>query len=169
MRLAFPAILLGLCLPEGVNAQEWASRFPRAPECQLQYDRPAQPRSSSGLAAFTLRPIVVGSGKVAEQVLVLLEPLDSNPRRPARSLGPIGTRHRLPGFDSLPAGRYRLTVRSIGLARSPDTVVIHPGSSDTITANLFLDLSHFRNEYNCRPRGFRRTGESACVTDTATV
>lgn len=168
MRLVMPAMLLGLWLPSNVAAQEWASRFPRAPECQLQYTRAVQP-GSSGLASLTIRPIFVGRGTVVEQIRVLLKPLDTDTRPPARSLGPIGTRDRLPGFDSLPAGRYQLTVGAVGLARSPDTLVIHPGSSDTVTVNLFADLSHFHNEHNCRPRGFRRAGERACVTDTAAV
>lgn len=170
MRRGIPAILLAaLSVPEGLVAQEWTTRFPRAPECQAQYRRSVQPGSSSRLSSLTVRPVVPGSGTVVEHVRLLLEPLDPSAGGAARSLGPVGTGVQLPRFDSLPAGRYQLTVRSIGLARSPDTVVIHAGSSDTITATLFHDLAHFRNEHNCRPRGFRRSGESACVTDTATV
>ena len=43
------------------------------------------------------------------------------------------------------------------------------GAADTVTVTLEEYDDALRNRHNCRPRGFRRLGEPACVTDRITT
>ncbi len=65
-------------------------------------------------------------------------------------------------FEGLAPGRYALTLRALGVARRIDTLVLEPGAADTVRAAL--QIVGDRTNHNCQPRGFRRAGESACVS-----
>lgn len=70
---------------------------------------------------------------------------------------------------ALRAGRYLLGTRAFGFEGRTDTVVVRPGGIDTVTVALEEYPDALRNRHNCRPRGFRRPGERACVTDQITT
>jgi hypothetical protein len=64
------------------------------------------------------------------------------------------------------SGPHLLYLTGIGYSRFVDTVTPRIGYSDTIVVWLREVHDEYRNTYNCRPRGFRQAGESACVTDS---
>jgi hypothetical protein len=66
-------------------------------------------------------------------------------------------------------GRYLLDARAFGYEKRTDTVDVRPGASDTVTVALEEYGNALRNQHNCRPRGFRRAGERACITDQITT
>ena len=66
-------------------------------------------------------------------------------------------------------GRYLLDARAFGYEGRTDTVDVRPGASDTVTVALEEYGNALRNQHNCRPRGFRRAGERACITDQITT
>ena len=74
-----------------------------------------------------------------------------------------------PHAISLRPGRYAIAARAFGYEGRSDTVVVRPGASDTVTLALEEYDQALRNQHNCRPRGFRRAGERACVTDQITT
>src|SRR5437762_9311588 len=53
-------------------------------------------------------------------------------------------------------------LRKLGYARRTDTLSLQPGAADTVQAAIQIQGDPFN--HNCLPRGFRRPGESACVT-----
>jgi hypothetical protein len=63
------------------------------------------------------------------------------------------------------SGPHALYLTGIGYSQFVDTVTPRLGYSDTIVVWLRDAEAEYRNFYNCRPRGFRQTGESACVTE----
>jgi hypothetical protein len=67
-------------------------------------------------------------------------------------------------FSELPEGRYSLVVRGMYGGRT-DTIDVRPWQADTILAPLEGFYEGYRNVHNCRPRGFRRAGESACAVE----
>jgi hypothetical protein len=70
---------------------------------------------------------------------------------------------------SLQPGRYLLGARAFGYEGRSDSVVVRPGAIDTVILALEEYDDALRNRHNCRPRGFRRAGERACVTDQITT
>jgi len=66
-------------------------------------------------------------------------------------------------FDGVEPGPYSLILRRLGYERRTDTVTLLPAAVDTVRAAMELSGDGYRNTHNCRPRGFRRPGESACV------
>jgi hypothetical protein len=62
-------------------------------------------------------------------------------------------------------GAYVLDVRRVGLHPQLDTLTARAGVTDTVDVRLEAYGAEDRNPYNCRPRHFRRAGESACVTE----
>ena len=79
------------------------------------------------------------------------------------------TERPAPFVVSLVPGRYALGSHAVGYEGRTDTVSVRAGATDTVTIALEEYVDALRNRYNCRPRGFRRVGEPACVTDQITT
>ena len=166
-RLVLAGWLLASLL-ESAPAQDWAGRFPPAAECEPRW----------GLSQVA-EPELMSAGKA--RVIVILEVLGEAARPPfvqadlvpiirplpnIRAITPeTSTRIRMLETDT--AGPHVLSLRGMGYGRFVDTFDVRPGYSDTIRVWLQDSNDDYRNKYNCRPRGFRRAGESACVTDSA--
>jgi hypothetical protein len=147
----------------------WEPRFVAAPQCRPaispgEMRAPGNGARASGLVVrlATFRP----SAELA-QGSVALAPLDSGASAPTRV---ERTAERPPTFAvALEPGRYALESRGFGFAARTDSVVARPGATDTVTVTLEEYDDALRNRHNCRPRGFRRLGERACVTDQITT
>ena len=172
------ASLLALCGPLVACARSfrvssetltaWESRYVPAAECRLVLapggSLPVDPAHTSTLV---VRLRTFDPPAPLEEASVALTPLDAESPAPARARR---TGERPPTFAaSLPGGRYALESRAFGFAARTDTIVARPGASDTVTVTLEEYDDALRNRHNCRPRGFRRLGEAACVTDQITT
>jgi hypothetical protein len=154
-------------LRELARAQDWADRFPPAPECQPRrgLSQVAEPElRSAGKARLIVMLQVLGEADRAPLVQADLVPV----RRPLpsiRAITPENTaRVRLLETDT--AGPHVLSLRGVGYGRFIDTLDVRVGYTDTILVWLQNSNDNSRNTYNCRPRRFRRAGESACVSDS---
>lgn len=147
------------------GAQEWAARFPRHPDCDLKR-APGLVPASMETGTLIVRPVVFGTDDPMEHARVALSPL-GEPETPLRP----GPDERLPlrVFAGLSPGRYRLVAIALGYGKRTDTVTVEAGSSDTVRLPMPMWDDYSRNRHNCRPRGFRRAGEPACVTDDSTT
>jgi hypothetical protein len=155
-------------LLEPAPAQDWADRFPPAAECEPRWGR-----------SQVAEPELVSAGKA--RVIVILEVLGEAGRPPSVQADLVPVIQPLPNIrattpenstpirvlDADTTGPHVLSLRGIGYSRFVDTLDVRPGYSDTIQVWLQDSNDDYRNKYNCRPRGFRRAGESACVTDSA--
>ena len=154
-------------LQEPSPAQDWADRFPPAPECQ-----PRQGRSE------VTEPELKSAGKA--RLIVMLEVLGGAGRAPFVQADLVPVIRPLPGIRAVTpensarvrlletdtTGPHVLSLRGLGYARFVDTVDVRVGYTDTILVWLQESNDDYRNKYNCRPHRFRRAGESACVTDS---
>ena len=122
---------------------------------------------TAGTSTLVVRLATLGSSTVLAQGSVALRPLGGDAPAPARV---EQTSERPLTFTaSLAPGRYALESRGFGFAARTDSVEVRPGASDTVTVALEEYYDALRNRHNCRPRGFRRVGEPACVTDQITT
>lgn len=149
----------------------WESRYVPASPCRLDVRSGAgHGGNTSDTGALVVRLTGFGSAALLDHsaiVVTPLAPLDST-RQP--SVRREDTTDRPAPFDvTLQAGRYVLDARAFGYDGRTDTVAVRSGVTDTV----FLALEEYddalRNRHNCRPRGFRRVGETACVTDQITT
>jgi hypothetical protein len=154
-------------LLEPAPAQDWADRFPPAPECDPQLRLSTVLDSALqivGRARLIVVPRVLGTPDNVSHVQAALvpvsRPLDKIPRAGTLDTSPVRV------VESDTTGPHVLYLSGIGYGRFVDTVNPRPGYSDTIVVWLRHFDDEYRNTYNCRPRGFRRAGESACVTDS---
>jgi hypothetical protein len=164
------ALTLGLLVASGTGSraagQEWAARFPRGPDCDLKRIRGPGP-ASGVTGTLIMRPVRFGTDTSIDYARVVLNPVEE-PEPPIRPPGP-DERAPVRVFDGLAPGRYRLMVLALGYARRTDTVTVDAGAIDTLRLPMLEWNEGFRNRHNCRPRGFRRSGEPACVTDDSTT
>lgn len=152
---------------EPAPAQDWAARFPPAPECQPRWglSQVAEPElMSAGKARVIVRLEVLGAAGRAPLVQADLVPV-IRPLPSIRAITPESSA-RIRVLETDTAGPHVLSLRGIGYGRLVDTVEVRAGYTDTIVVWLQDSTDDYRNKYNCRPRGFRRAGESACVTDS---
>jgi hypothetical protein len=155
-------------LLEPAPAQDWAARFPPAPQCEPQLRLSIVLDSTLqivGRARLIVVLRVLGTPDNVSHVQAALAPA-------SRPLGQIPRPATLDTsqvrvVESDTTGPHVLYLSGIGYGRLVDTVNPRPGYSDTIVVWLRHFDDEYRNTYNCRPRGFRRAGESACVTDSA--
>jgi hypothetical protein len=170
--LAGCAAALLACAPAAVTREAltgWESRYVAAPECRPALSLGAVRSAGDGRHAATLvvRLATFGSSAPVAQGSVMLSPLDSAPRPEARVDQVV---ERPPTFVAeLAPGRYALASRGFGFVARTDTVVGRAGATDSVTITLEEYEDALRNRHNCRPRGFRRLGERACVTDQITT
>lgn len=147
----------------------WESRYVAAAQCRAAI-APGGVRDSAdtaGTSTLVVRLAALGSSTVLAQGSVALRPLDGDATGPARV---EQTSERPLTFTaSLTSGRYALESRGFGFAARTDTIEVRAGAADTVTVALEEYYDALRNRHNCRPRGFRRLGEPACVTDQITT
>jgi len=70
---------------------------------------------------------------------------------------------RVHRFENLAPGGYSVVDRSIGHYGRTDTITIGQGRAYALRLPIQVWDEGHRNVHNCRPRGFRRNGESACA------
>jgi hypothetical protein len=117
-----------------------------------------------GRAQIVVLPRVLGAANNIYYVHAALTPV-SRPLDKIPRAGTVDTSgFRVVQTDT--TGPHVLHLAGIGYARFVDTLIPRRGYSDTIVVWLRPVDEEYRNTYNCRPRGFRRSGESACVSDT---
>jgi hypothetical protein len=166
-RWALPVALLA-SLQQPALAQDWATRFPPAPECEPQLRRSTVLDSTLqlvGRARLIVIPRVLGTADNLSYIQAGLTPVSRPPVKVPRR-GPRDTAQvRVVETDT--TGPHVLLVSGIGYGDFVDTLKPRIGYSDTIVIWLRHAEDEYRNTYNCRPRGFRQPRESACVTDTA--
>jgi hypothetical protein len=154
-------------LQEPAPAQDWADRFPPAPQCEPQLRRSTVLDSTLqivGRARLIVVPRVLGTPDNVSHVQAALAPVSRPPGKIPRAAKPDTSQARVVESDTI--GPHVLYLSGIGYGRFVDTVNPRPGYSDTIVVWLRHFDDEYRNTYNCRPRGFRRDGESACVNDS---
>ena len=143
----------------------WESRYVAAPQCRptLTLGTVRAGGDTASVSTLVVRLGALGSSTALVQGSVALTPLDSA----STTAAPVErTGDRRTTFDVLLApGRYALESRGFGFSPRTDTLVARAGATDTVTVLLEEYFDALRNRHNCRPRGFRRLGERACVTD----
>lgn len=144
----------------------WESRFTPDVRCQIRVT-PGVSSAGTHTGSVTVRVHAFDANEPLVYTLVSIAPLDSSLGRPRRVTSKDSLRFR--SFDGLEPGRYELISGAISFSARHDTIEIRPGMSDTLDVGLELFLDGYRNVHNCRPRGFRRSFESACVTDSEHV
>lgn len=175
LALATPALVLVLAACAHSTARTsvsrdeltaWESRFAAAPECRVRVMPAAAPSRRGPSAADTnlvVRVVAFDTHELLDFTHLRVEPIDAGGRTPARA-DSAGALPEVFSF-ALPSGRYALVAQSFGYHARTDTVAARAGGTDTVTVALEQYEDALRNAHNCRPRGFRRPGESACVTD----
>jgi len=159
-RLLAALALMSLGMTTEASAQDWAARFQPVPECRLRVTHHAA-NPAYGHASLVVR-VLVNRDTVYPHAKARIRLLrDSSVAAPSIEGKP--QRDSLFRFDDVAPGHYELRVLAIGMSRKPDTLEISPGAVDTASAHLFDFSDAYRNTQNCRPRGFRRPGELACI------
>ena len=147
----------------GIAAQDWAARFPPHPDCTLTIRRGSAAAADSG-TILVVRPVRFGTEEAVRTAFIELARLGGPHRAAARLTGRHDT-VTIRSFPGLARGQYSLRVRATGYYGRTDTIPIEPGGAETVRVALEVDFAGDRNLHNCRPRGFRRPGESACVIE----
>jgi len=148
----------------------WETRFAAAPECRVRV-APAAVQTRRGPSAddtnLVVRLVAFDTHELLDFTHLRVEPVDAASRTAVRS----DSAGALPEAFSfaLPSGRYALVAQSFGYHTRTDTITARAGNTDTVTVALEQYEDALRNAHNCRPRGFRRPGERACVTDQISV
>jgi len=157
------ALLLAPCVSwSRAGAQGWEARFPPAAGCTPTLARAVAADRDAPSGTLVVRTLDFAGSRVEGAQLDVRAAGADTARAPARAVSDTAGRARFP--DLVP-GAYLLTVRRIGFGRDTATVVVRAGSADTVTVSLQDFNDEYRNVHNCRPRGFRRAGERACVTE----
>jgi hypothetical protein len=151
-------------LPPGLTAQKWFDEFRPDPRCfrvvSLSSPQPGGSDAAGGLVVqgvwATTKAPVQSTWVVIERVVDSAGIVSLADSRVTDSSG----RHR---FLSLPAGPVVVKVRWLGVAPRQETLLVRAHAIDTVVIPLRGDISD--DGIRCAPPGFRRTGETACVTD----
>src|SRR4051794_23334836 len=144
-------------------AQGWEARYPPHADCRLAVQRTAGgAQSTTRTGDIVIHPVWFASHEDIHGVLVGLAPIgQANPAAKGRAwTSDTATRRIFPGLHE---GKYSLVVRGLGVYPRTDTIQVRPGGVDTIVVPLESFEEGYRNVQNCRPRGFRRDRESACI------
>ena len=165
---------LTACAPGGLAPDaltSWQPRYVPAERCRPEVALDGAP--AAAIAGDAGR-IVVRLGAFGTSALPAQRWISLTPIAPLDTLAqPVvrleGSNEPAPFVASLAAGRYTLASRAVGYETRTDTIDIRIGATDTITVTLEEHADALRNRHNCRPRGFRRAGERACVTDQITT
>ena len=151
----------------------WEPRYVIAPQCRPALS-PGIVRDSGDAgrpSTLVVRLASFGASASIAQGAVAVTPLGADSQAPAAAPARVErSSEQPPTFTaSLAPGRYAVESRAFGFSARTDSVVVRPGVTDTVTVTLEEYEDALRNRHNCRPRGFRRLGEPACVTDQITA
>jgi hypothetical protein len=150
---------------------DWESRYVPAAQCRSSV-RLGAVRNGVADQAGTLVVRLTGFGSPAlvdhsQLVVDPLAPLDTFVQPVVRLED--ATDPPAPYAATLRSGRYLLDARAFGYEGRTDTVAVRAAAIDTVTIALEEYDDALHNRHNCRPRGFRHSGERACITDQITT
>jgi hypothetical protein len=161
--VALLALWLSTIVASRLSAQAWASRFPPQPDCSVPVPVFVE---GSGLSVATLKVSTIDfeTDSLVRGVLVGVSPVGQpNPAASGPAWSPdygLGIHY----FEGLAPGRYTVVARSLATFPRTDTITVASGGLYELRFPLEGWHDGYRNIHNCRPRRFRRDGESACVT-----
>jgi hypothetical protein len=165
---------LAACASGGAPSRDalvrWESSYVPAAQCRSSSRLASGDTSAERAGTLVVRLTGFASPALIDHsaiVVTPLAPLDSLVQPVVRRED--ASDHPAPFEAPLRAGRYQLDARALGYDGRTDTVVVRSGSTDTVTVALEEYDDALRNQHNCRPRGFRRVGERACITDQITT
>lgn len=163
-------LMIASLVSRSMAAQDWEKRFVPEPDCVPTVALGSlrdNPGDALQRGTLTVRVQRFGTHQSVGGLAIGFAPADSQATagRPRYDTDTSSTRR----FVNKTPGKYSLGVRSIGFARASTTAMVRPGGDDTITVYLQLFQDSYDNAHNCRPHGFRRTGEKACVSDSTTT
>jgi len=172
LALAGPALAAcarGQLSPEAFTS--WEAHYVPAPQCRvaLALDGTRVVGDAGATGRLVVRLGAFGTSALVPRgwiTLSPLEPLDTLVQPVLRL--EVGAELSVPLAASLVPGRYVLASHAPGYEGRTDTVAVRAGATDTVMVVLEEYADALRNRHNCRPRGFRRSGESACLTDRIT-
>jgi hypothetical protein len=146
---------------------QWEASYAPAPQCRPSVRLAAGATGSAhGVGTLVARLTGFGSPGLVDHssiVVAPLAPLDTLVQPVVRRED--ATDRPAPFEVPLRPGRYLLDARAFGYEGRTDTIEVRSGANDTVTVALEEYDDALRNRHNCRPRGFRRAGEGACITD----
>ena len=148
----------------------WESKYLPAEQCLASIRLGGIGAAADSPGTLVVRLTGFGSPALLDHgqiVVTPLAPLDTAAQPVARR--EAATARPAPFELTLRPGRYLLAARAFGYEWRSDTVAVRAGASDTVAVALEEYTDALRNRHNCRPRGFRRAGEPACVTDQITT
>src|SRR5215207_4797128 len=173
--LAVMGLVLAACAHGRVSADAlttWEARYVPAAECRPVVSLDATPAAgyAGGKGRLVVRLGTLGSSAPASNGWIALSPLAPHDTlaQPMVRLDDAANQPA-PFLASLVPGRYALESHAVGHEGRTDTVAVRTGATDTVTVALEQYADALRNRHNCRPRGFRRVGERACVTEQITA
>jgi hypothetical protein len=150
----------------------WEARYVPAAACRPVISLDATPAAgyAGGEGRLVVRLGTFGTSATAPHGRIALTPLASHDTvaRPVVRLEDVADQPA-PLLVSLVPGPYALESRASGYEGRTDTVTVRTGATDTVTVALEEYADALRNRHNCRPRGFRRAGQLACVTEQITT
>jgi hypothetical protein len=149
----------------------WESSYTPAERCRsvVALDRTRALGYAGGAGVLVVRLGVFDSSALAPHAWIALSPIAPSDTVAPRVARLEGAAEPAPFVASLVPGRYLLVSHAFGYEARTDTVEVRAGAADTVSIALEEYADALRNRHNCRPRGFRRTGERACVTDQITT
>jgi hypothetical protein len=145
-----------------LTTANWETHFQPDARCTVRVVHGAA-TSAAGTGAIVVRAAAFAPNRRLDGIRLSLTPLAS----PEQSLTYRDNSPRtsvIHEFGPLAPGPHVLRIVRIGFSARSDTVLARAGVTDTIDVNLEEFTVGDDNPYNCRPRRFRRVGESACVT-----
>lgn len=173
--LVVMGLALGACAPGRVSPESlttWESRYAPAAQCAPAVSLDARPDAgyADGKGRLMVRLGTFGTSAPAPHGSIALAPLPPRDTlaQPVLRLEDAADQ-TAPFLASLVPGRYALGSHAAGYEARTDTVDVRAGATDTVTIALEEYADALRNRHNCRPRGFRRAGERACLTEQITT
>jgi hypothetical protein len=156
-------LLASWSLPASLIAQKWLEEFRPDPRCagivSLSAVEAGEAEATGGLV---VRGIRLGTRETLNGTWVLIA--RAGDATGAYSLGSSGApdssgRHR---FLRLPVGSVVVTISALGSNPNRQTLQVRSNAIDTVAIPI---REAYKNDIRCSPPRFRRTGESACVTE----
>ena len=153
-----------------LDVQGWEASLPPAAGCAVRVSAGGAPKAdrsegAGGTGALVVRLTSFDSAQPVVGAQVVFTPLGVQVPAPVAAAYSSDTSVART-VAGLAAGRYAMLVRRLGYWPRTDTVAVRAGAMDTVDVATESFHDGFRNVHNCRPHGFRRAGELACVTDS---
>lgn len=150
-------------LPLGAQpvVRDWLTPFKPHPRCVPEIHQASSPDLPAGATRLLLRAYRTYDEAPIRGALFRIAPLGSTDSTATIRLLAKLDSARIALQDGLPSGRYVVQALSIGYQTRTDTITLSPGL--VTSAWVFLDTEH--SGIRCRPPGFRRPNERACVVE----